>query len=105
VETDFDDELREAGVLVGLQATRFEVVKLTFESIDVFRAEQEDLRRKIERIKIKLEDSGAIGGSDVLKEYDDTVARINFCDASSMTLPKALLSFHLLLQSLRQPSM
>jgi chromosome segregation protein len=78
VETDFDDELREAGVLVGLQATRFEVVKLTFESIDVFRAEQEDLRRKIERIKIKLEDSGAIGGSDVLKEYDDTVARDQF---------------------------
>ena len=42
------------------------------------RSNQEERRRKIEKIKIRLEDAGGVGGGDVLKEYTEVTERDNF---------------------------
>ncbi|MEI7961770.1 MAG: DNA polymerase IV, partial [archaeon] len=56
-----------------------ELSQKVFEIVDFFdRNTQEGLKRKIERIKIKLEDAGAGGGSEVLKEYQDISEREKF---------------------------
>jgi len=101
VETDFDDELREAGVLIGASAVRFQVVSLPDLPLSIFRIEQEDLRRKIERIKIKLEDSGAIGGGDTLKEYEETLARDQFLSRELSDLVKSSTELQSLITELR----
>jgi len=43
-------------------------------SVSATRDEQQDLRKKIERLKIRIEDAGGVG-PDVIKEYDDTRTR------------------------------
>ncbi len=78
VESDFTQEIQEASVLVGTAALHFEKDIVLTDAKEMIRSSQEDTRRKIERIKIKIEDSGAIGGGDVLKEYEETTARDAF---------------------------
>ncbi len=69
-----NNEKHEAVAIVGHQVLYF--ADNTTPSID--RTLQEELRKKIERIKIKLEDAGASLGSDVLKEYQDMEERDKF---------------------------
>ncbi len=71
----FESDSQEANALVGI-----EMVNLPneIEVIDVPRIEQEEARRKIERIKIRLEDAGIGSSSETLKEYNDTVERDQF---------------------------
>lgn len=78
IEADFTQEIQEASVLVGTIALHFEKGVVLTDAKEMIRSAQEDARRKIERIKIKIEDSGAIGGGDVLKEYEETTARDAF---------------------------
>lgn len=67
-------EKHEAVAIVGHEVLYF--ADNTVPNID--RALQEELKKKIERIKIKLEDAGASLGSDVLKEYKDMEERDQF---------------------------
>ena len=79
-EVAFREELREGGILVGRA-----ILEYTSNSIDVEqalaepRAEQESRRKKIERTKIRLEDiMGGGSGEDIMREYEDAVARDEF---------------------------
>ena len=66
----YETEKHEAMILVGRDA----FAKPTTTDTDT-----NDVRRKrIERIKIRLEDMGAAGGSDTLKEYEETLTRDQF---------------------------
>jgi chromosome segregation protein len=74
---DFDEELREGGVLIGQKITDFKNYVLQSET-DVLtedRGVQEDGRKKIERIKIRLEDMGGGSADEVLREYKDVAER------------------------------
>jgi len=73
INIDFTNELKEAGVLVGREAINF--VDNPVGADD--RVAQEELRKNIERIKIKLEDAGG-GGAEVMKEYEETSERDTF---------------------------
>src|SRR5690606_5306859 len=66
-KTLFEENVKEAVVLVGQNILSFE----RGNPVILGEEEQEDLRRKIERLKIKLEDIGTGGGADVLKEYKE----------------------------------
>ena len=71
-----EEEKQEALVLVGEEAIR---IPETYVHDEQWTKEtQENLRRQIERIKIKIEDIGGGGGSDVLTEYEEKVARDQF---------------------------
>jgi chromosome segregation protein len=73
-EEQYKAELREAAVLLSrIPETDVQVV---FE--DEPRGAQEDRRRKIERLKIRLEEAGLGNSSEVLKEHQETSERDAF---------------------------
>ncbi len=76
-----EDELREGQVLVGVDIKKFKTYVLGEEDIihAYDRERQEKSRKDIERIKIKLEESGILGGiSEIMKEYEETTGRDAF---------------------------
>lgn len=75
VKEDFKRELTELGHLVGTHVLQYQ--DLSFDWNEP-RTDQEERRRKIERIKIRLEDSGGVGGTDTLKEYTEVTERDAF---------------------------
>lgn len=74
----FKRDLGEAAALVGREIANYESHVLEIDAEGEGRAMQEDRRRKIERIKIRLEESGLVGASDVLKEHRETTERDEF---------------------------
>lgn len=74
IKNAFEMEIVEASTLIGRDVIAYAHEKFT-EEID--REKQDGLRKKIERIKIKIEDSGG-GNGDVVKEYQDTIERDGF---------------------------
>lgn len=95
----FEMEIAEAGALIGRDAMSY--MQVVVEN-DVPRNEQEDLRRKIERIKIKLEDAGIGTGADILKEYEDTSERDSFLVKEVDDLTKSIDSLKLLIADLKE---
>ena len=72
----FKEEMREASVLLGPAVQDYQSYPVEFE--DEPRAAQEERRRKLERLKIRLEESGMAGSQEVLKEYHETTEREQF---------------------------
>lgn len=75
VKEDFKRELTELGHLIGTHMLQFE--KLSFDFSEP-RSNQEERRRRIEKTKIRLEDAGGTGGTDVMKEYTEVTERDAF---------------------------
>ncbi|MDO8517787.1 MAG: AAA family ATPase, partial [bacterium] len=73
---EFKVELGEAAALLGRDVLAYESYK--FSAPDEPRSEQPQRHRKIERIKIRLEESGAGGHSEILKEHQETTQRDQF---------------------------
>ncbi len=77
-EENFKRELGEAGTLIGREVLEYQANDISWEEVrNEERNIQEDRRRKIERIKIRLEDMG-VESSEVLKEHDEVVERDAF---------------------------
>lgn len=74
----FVRELAEAGALVGRAAADYESFALDVDTLGEDRKSQEERRRKLERMKIRLEESGAIGSGDIVKEFTETTEREQF---------------------------
>ena len=74
IENDFLNEIKEGQALVGSQILSYR----DFKTQAVSRDFQEEARRKIERIKIKLEDTGSGSGADILKEFQEVSDRDKF---------------------------
>jgi chromosome segregation protein len=77
-ENNFKQELTEAGVLVGVEAVRYKDVIL--EILPEERTAQEERRKNIERIKIRIEDAGIGSSDEVLKEYREASERDAFLE-------------------------
>ena len=75
VKEDFKRELTELGMMLGTSVLQYGTLNFDFSEP---RSNQEERRRTIEKIKIRLEDTGGIGGADVLKEYTDATERDEF---------------------------
>ncbi len=80
----FSEELKEGGVLIGLEITSFKeyvILGDTGEQItneillSEEREKQEERRRKIEKSKIRLEDMGGGSSDEVMKEFQDVTER------------------------------
>ena len=73
-ETNFKNEVQEGVALVGRDISSFYDHTVTDADEVVANAprhEQEDRRRAIEKIKIRLEDAGIGGSDDVMKEFKE----------------------------------
>ncbi len=99
IKSAFEMEVAEGGVLIGREVIAYAQTKIEGE---VSRSSQDDLRRKIERIKIKLEDSGSGNAGEIMKEYDDTVERDVFLARELEDLNKSIDSLRVLIQELKE---
>jgi chromosome segregation protein len=63
---------------------------------------QEEDRRHIEKMKIRFEESGAVGGDDIQKEYNDVNGRIEFLEKEILDLQTSASSLEALIDELDQ---
>lgn len=102
IKTLFEEDVREAQVLVGSEVLSY--VKQGFENDGLVKIErniQEELRRKIERIKIKLEDAGVGNSHDITKEYKDTLERDQFLQKELEDLDQSIKDLDSLIKELK----
>ncbi len=89
VEEDFKRELTELGHLLGTSVLQYKNLSYDFTEV---RNLQEERRRKIEKIKIRLEDAGGIGGEETVKEYTEASERDAFLEKELLDLEKSATS-------------
>jgi chromosome segregation protein len=77
VEEDFKRELTEAMVLVGREAVDYESEVLE-DGVEKDRDIQNQKRRELEKMKIRIEELGGGMSSEVLKEYEEVSERDEF---------------------------
>ncbi len=94
-EAEFKRNLGEVGILVGSEITSYKNFKLSGEEKN-----REDMRRSVERLKIRLEESGISGAGDVLKEFKDVTERDEFLARELLDLDKSALSLKELIKDL-----
>ncbi len=99
IKEDFKRELTELGHLVGTTISEYKTLVFDFTES---RANQEERRRKIEKIKIRLEDSGGAGGAETMKEYEEVRDRDAFLERELLDLEKSAESLTELIKDLDQ---
>jgi len=98
-DESFENELKEGSVLVGSGILSYRNFEIT-DSID--KVVQEEQKRKIERIKIKLEDSGLGDSAEVSKEYKETTERDEFLAKEMEDLAGSIESLKVLMTNLKE---
>lgn len=110
-EENFKMEMKEAGVLVGVAALHYDSNKIIDENGTEMSADfalkegrnfQEERRRAIEKIKIRLEDAGAGSGEDVLKEYREATERDTFLGRELEDLERSASSLENIIKDLEE---
>lgn len=94
------EETREAEALLGGDMRKLGEVG-TLEDTPEMTAEREALHRRLERVKIKLEDAGAASGAEVIKEFEDTRERDAFLSRELVDIETSLASLRELIHDLR----
>ncbi|HEV3244803.1 MAG TPA: AAA family ATPase [Candidatus Paceibacterota bacterium] len=74
----FDEEMREGVALIGSSLNGWDKEEIPEGALSEDRSEQEKRRRAIERLKIKIEESGVGNGDVVVKEFNQTKERDEF---------------------------
>ncbi len=100
IENDFLNEIQEGMALVGQEVFSYKNFQIEAEETD--RNAQEEARRKIERIKIKLEDAGLGGGGDIIKEFEETSERDRFLAKEMEDLAASIDSLRKLMADLKE---
>ncbi len=99
-QDDFKAELGEAAVLMGRAVLEYEVHRISAESEG--RDTQTVRRKKIERMKIRLEEGAAGNSSEVLKEHQETTERDQFLAGELTDLAASERSLRALIEELTQ---
>ncbi len=108
-EEQFKIELREAAALVARDVLDYEAYVVRDESGEEVseadmtgeeRARQEERRRKLERLKIKLEEIGAGNSAEVLREHRETTERDQFLGRELADLEASSQKLHELIDEL-----
>jgi len=100
-EGDFKRELTEAQVLVDHEVTRYAVLGPKIDDFAEPRPAQEDRRRQMERLKIRLEDMG-IDGEDVLEEYKEATKRDEFLNNELLDLKEGAIGLRQVMTDLEE---
>lgn len=85
-EEEFKRELAEAAPLLGREILSYATAHVPNE---LPREEQEREKRDLEKIKIRLEETGLVGSDDVLKEYKEAAERDAFLEKETGDLTAA----------------
>ena len=95
----FENEIKEGSVLVGSDILSYKDFQFKGE---IDRDMQEKQRRKIERLKIKIEDAGSGNGAEIKKEFDETSERDNFLAKEIEDLEKSIVLLEKLIVDLKE---
>jgi len=99
----FKEELKEGSVLIGRGITAYENFVISLDEIvREDREVQDERRKKIEKIKIKLEVEGVGSGEDIMREYKETVDRDEFLERELGDLEKSAESLRKLIDDLTE---
>ncbi|MFA6325165.1 MAG: AAA family ATPase [Candidatus Paceibacterota bacterium] len=100
-ETEFfENEIREGITLIGHDILSYKDFVIENSIIDKFK--QEEIKKKIERIKIKLEDVGAGGGGEIIREFEEVRDRDNFLAKEIEDLTASIESLKTLMVGLKE---
>ena len=88
----FQEEVREGVALVGAGIQAWEKAEIPHGALSEERSVQEKRRRDIERLKIKIEESGMGSGEAVVKEFSQTKERDEFLAKELVDLEKSAAS-------------
>lgn len=100
LESDnFERELTEAKLLIGESVIKYR--SFLPDNREEPRSQQEERRRKIERLKIRLEDSGVESG-ETIKEYRELSERDEFLSRELDDLGKTAASLRQIIKELKQ---
>lgn len=95
---ELERELTEAGILIGTDAAKYKEVQIMNEQGAAMSAEeilkesrekQENRRREIEKIKIRLEDVGGGSADEIMTEYKEVRERDEFFERELADLAKS----------------
>jgi chromosome segregation protein len=95
----FEQEIKEGAALIGQEIFSYKNYEVTE---DVEGHVQEEQRKKIERIKIKLEDTGLGNGAELMKEYNEVSERDQFLAKEMEDLEKSIESLKQLIADLKE---
>ena len=95
----FENEIKEGSVLIGSDILSYKDFEFKGE---VDRNIQEKQRRKIERLKIKIEDAGSTNGAEMKKEFDEVLERDNFLAKEIEDLEKSIILIEKLIVDLKE---
>jgi chromosome segregation protein len=98
----FEEEVREGIVLIGGASLSFESETIPEGALSEERRVQEDRRRTIERLKIKIEEYRGGNVDEVMKEYTETRERDEFLAREIGDLERSALSLRSIIEELDQ---
>ncbi|HEY4510973.1 MAG TPA: AAA family ATPase [Candidatus Paceibacterota bacterium] len=108
---DFKREREEAAVLIGRDVLAYESYELRTKEgekihhadiLDEPRGTQEERRRKLEKMKIRLEESGGGSSEEILKEHRDVRERDEFLAREILDLEQSAQSLEKLIEELTE---
>lgn len=108
---DFKRELAEAAALIGREAALYKEYEVEDDAgvpvpLDELagedRAKQEERRRNLERMKIRLEEMGGAGADEILQEYHDVKERDAFLEREIADLERSAQSLRELIADLER---
>ncbi len=95
---DFKREVQEGSILIGRDIYAYESDTTVYPAED--RHTQESRRKDMEKIKIRLEDSGAVSPGDTMKEFKETTERDEFLARELLDLEHSATSLTTLIKDL-----
>jgi len=110
-DENYKKEMNESFVLAGREAVQFKdldlkddlgVILEDKQIVDEDRQYQNDRLKKIERIKILVEDSGVGSSEDIVKEYEEASKRDEFLNGEIEDLEKTAESLVILIEELKE---
>ncbi len=101
-EEEFVNQVREGGALLGQAIVGFENIELASLSPDDSRDRQNERKRELEKMKIRLEELGGAGGMEIKKEHDEVSERDQFLARELEDLQKSAESLQNLIKDLEE---
>ncbi len=95
----FENEIKEGVALIGQEILSYKNYQVS-DQVDAHT--QEEQKRKIERIKIKLEDAGVGNGAEILREFKEVSERDGFLAKEMEDLTKSMESLKKLIADLKE---
>ncbi len=99
-QEDYNRDIQEAIASIGRMAVSYEDFALPMDAALENRHVQIERRRAVEKIKIRLEEAGGAGGSEIMQEYREAEERDAFLAKELEDLVKSVESLNIIIKEL-----